>query len=689
MQHRDKLLSRLLEARPSFEASGNRFLITGSFETWLETTAGRAELSVLAAVLEAYRGERGVLVAHSPRDPESPLYEIASDVLVASPTIGCVLIEVKSHRLAGLSLEGSRLLVDYTERNGRTPTKKDAFAQIERACSQHLDGLRRQSKRLRLPFPPVTGVLALPRVSHREFLARFDDGRLLPESHLLFEETLEAEALRAQLAEAARRSAEKLRRKLPIDPRAIDLLDRALGGFPGAYRRRATDSGEARRSRGTLGSAIDRLRDSTCLDPDQSKLAHRTLEGRPTLLRGVAGSGKSILLAKGLADMLARHAARKPASQRRLRVLVTCFNRSLVPLLQRNIEEFAGQARVDLEHADLLVTHFESMLRTLARRWAIVVPGFHHEDAERIPLVLEQVEKLFTDDPEFEDDQLWDFVFVDECQDLDPECLRLLQRLARKHEKTGDRGIALFYDDAQNLYGRPRPIWRDLGIHVTGGRTIALQRSHRTSRPIATFAFNVLLGPTEAGSSIAGTRGFADIESLRESDQLTETDRGCVVEFAQRPGPTPEVIALPDLESEVSEVVTRVRDLIRAEEVRPEEIVIETDQKWKTLDPYQQELERAGLRVHRVDRDKDILIAQQGCVTLSTIQSAKGHDAAVVFLVNANGFGTDRESRARFYVGATRAQILLVVTGHGTPEGLFAEALDALRRLPKLQPGIE
>ena len=66
---------------------------------------------------------------------------------------------------------------------------------------------------------------------------------------------------------------------------------------------------------------------------------------------------------------------------------------------------------------------------------------------------------------------------------------------ARKHEKTGDRGIALFYDDAQNLYGRPRPIWRDLGIHVTGGRTIALQRSYRTSRPIATFAFNVLLGP--------------------------------------------------------------------------------------------------------------------------------------------------------------------------------------------------
>ena len=230
MQRRDKLLARLLDARPPFEAAGNRLLITGSFETRLETTAGRAELSVLAAVLEAYRDERGILVAHSPRDPESPLYEVASDVLVASPAIGCVLIEVKSHRLAGLSLEGSRLLVDYGDRNGRVPNKKDAFAQIERACSQHLDGLRRQAKRLRLPFPPVAGVLALPRVSRREFLARFDDGRLLPEQHLLFEETLAPEALRAQLAEAARRSAEKLRRKLPVDPCAIDLLVGPTGG---------------------------------------------------------------------------------------------------------------------------------------------------------------------------------------------------------------------------------------------------------------------------------------------------------------------------------------------------------------------------------------------------------------------------------------------------------------------------
>jgi superfamily I DNA/RNA helicase len=69
----------------------------------------------------------------------------------------------------------------------------------------------------------------------------------------------------------------------------------------------------------------------------------------------------------------------------------------------------------------------------------------------------------------------------------------------------------------------------------------------------------------------------------------------------------------------------------------------------------------------------------------STIHSAKGYDAPIVFIMNAQGFGQDPKSRARFYVGATRAQLLLYITGHGEEdEGLLSEMEEVQRRLPKI-----
>jgi superfamily I DNA/RNA helicase len=84
---------------------------------------------------------------------------------------------------------------------------------------------------------------------------------------------------------------------------------------------------------------------------------------------------------------------------------------------------------------------------------------------------------------------------------------------------------------------------------------------------------------------------------------------------------------------------------------------------------------------------KDELIRKEGCVTLSTIKSAKGYDAPVSVLMAAQEFGTDSESRAGFYVGATRAQVRLYVTASEETQ-LVSEMREVGRRLPKLNPYI-
>lgn len=674
------VLRRLAKARESFSQRGNRFL--GPPHASIDPSQGgvACELQVLTAILEAYRNEKDTSVYYSVRDPRSPVYERA-DLLVANPTIGAVVIEVKGHLLGDLGWSVRGLTVPYPDRR-----RKVVFEQVDHSSKFLLKKLDEQSRKLRIPYPPVSFAVALPRVSWKDFAACPFADQQIPYDHLLFEETLEPDELRNALTRAARRGCEGSRRLLPAPSRSIELLDRTLGLLPLNLR----DLRKERRAAG-VGEEIDRLEGCNCLDPDQRSIALRSLDGRPTLVRGVAGSGKSILLAKGLVDFVESRLAHAEPSDPRPRILVTCFNRALVPLLHRDAHAFAGMARLDLGASDLRFTHFEGLLTRMRTEWGLEVPSYKKTpDEERLPSVFEQVEELLEGDEPLEQELLFDFVFVDEAQDLHPEALRILHRLSRLHTKTAERGIAIFYDDAQNLYGRPRPVWRDLGIHVTGGRTVAMTRSRRTSRPIATFAFNVLLGTASAESSRVGMRGFGDVQSLRDSDQFLETENGVVIEFAQRPGGAPLLHVLENMTEEVNEVVTGVRDLLHCEQVRPEEILIQSDNSWQALEPFRAGLEKAGIacRVPKSRDDKDRLLFEEGRLTLSTIHAAKGYDAPVVFLVNAQGFGTDRESRARFYVGATRAQVKLVVTGHGTPSGLLAEMAEVMRRLPLLEPGI-
>ncbi len=82
---------------------------------------------------------------------------------------------------------------------------------------------------------------------------------------------------------------------------------------------------------------------------------------------------------------------------------------------------------------------------------------------------------------------------MDEGQDLFDEDYLFLMRLLRTNAETGLKNIVIFYDDAQNFYGRPRPAWHKLGIQVTG-RSSVMDTCYKNSKQIIEFAFNALLG---------------------------------------------------------------------------------------------------------------------------------------------------------------------------------------------------
>jgi hypothetical protein len=61
--------------------------------------------------------------------------------------------------------------------------------------------------------------------------------------------------------------------------------------------------------------------------------------------------------------------------------------------------------------------------------------------------------------------------------------------------------------------------------------------------------------------------------------------------------------------------------------------------------------------------NKHFPLLEDGVLTVSTIASAKGYDAPVVFLLGADELSGSTQDRAIFYVGTTRAKLHLVVTG--------------------------
>jgi superfamily I DNA and RNA helicase len=256
-----------------------------------------------------------------------------------------------------------------------------------------------------------------------------------------------------------------------------------------------------------------------------------------------------------------------------------------------------------------------------------------------------------------------------------------LMRLVRVDPNTGLKNIVIFYDDAQNLYGRPRPTWSKLGIDVAGRRTRVMQTCFRNTREIVEFAFNLLLGVKSEVR--AETRQFADVKYLEEKGLVEELSDRWRVHFAERTFDTPpEVRLFHSREDELKWLLETISYLTDKEEVRPEDILVvfRTDFDYRNLS------ERICARCPKLTNfikpygkpsnpDKDRYIFEECALTLGTVESVKGYDAPIVFLIGADFMQNDKKGRAFFYVAATRAKMRLYVSARAVKGSLAEEAL--------------
>jgi serine/threonine protein kinase len=646
-----------------------------------EETRARLVSSVLAAYGESPSGFLYVEPCLHDKSMKSP------DVVLVHPDVGVLAVVSEPYTLDQIS--GVRSGKVSVHLHG-FPQEQDIVAKAQGTVTQIRHAAEDEIQSV-YEGPLFNFVVGLPAISESRWRLEGYDQELDLNKLLLKEHYEQPNRLKRRIQALVRESVARVPFDEPMTKQQIAAMRRAFGDSTVVNLPPRKPAGTEQR----LGTYIDDLvNQKNRLSAEQQELSRADFEGHPQLIRGVAGSGKTIVLANNAARFIRRR-LQEPDDmfgierRRPPRVAIICFNRSLVSFIRRKVQR-ALTTQMDLgldELPDGVITirHLNGLfLFELNQRRGgplTYIPTSEVRDSlERARRYQKQLARLAREDPEAHDAMLFDAVYVDEGQDFEPEEFKLLLEMIRPNEKTGEKSLVIFYDNAQNLYGRRLPTWSsDVGIDIAKGRrSRVMKECFRNARPTVEFAFNVLLGAKAPSGMQVQTRGYADVSTLLRHGLVKELEDRWQVNFTERRGPPSIVREFKDRDLEREWVAREIGRLVEAEGIRPEDILVlcttrdEAHQVGHAISQQTDVID--GLLFPFEKNMKDRYIFQEGRLTVSTIHSAKGYDAWVVFLLGVDQYDSDVEGRAMFYVGATRPKLLLYVSGVARSSGLLKEA---------------
>ena len=433
------------------------------------------------------------------------------------------------------------------------------------------------------------------------------------------------------------------------------------------------EPGAAARADGTtLGGQISlRKAQRPVMSAEQERLCQLSLDGRPRLVRGVAGSGKTWVMTAWLAQTL-----NDPRFAHLERVWVVYGNASLRGLINRQLQRawrsLAGDRALPWHRVQLL--HVRTVLAELLTEvdGDADVYGFDYDAMGKHRLLRLEAQPI---------EPRCDALFIDEAQDLGHHALQALFALVRpwQADTPQARAVHIFYDNNQRLFSDGTPRWSELGLDLRGRSTV-MKESWRTTRPIAELARNVLYRLVRFDSD-------PDHREYLRRGLLEQVGRGAEVwwreRFSQAQGPLPSLQLHADRDAEVAELARATRAFIAEQGVLPGDLRVLANDPQLRGDlrvALKAALSDLPVRV-RVQTSQDFVTAQDTLV-ITTAHSFKGHEAEVVFIAGVDRFVARKEGKQvvlpqALYVAMTRARSLLRISGLATPEGAAARRVVA------------
>ncbi len=405
---------------------------------------------------------------------------------------------------------------------------------------------------------------------------------------------------------------------------------------------------------------------------EQQRLCGLRLDGKPRLVRGVAGSGKTVVLAHWLARTLLAEV--ESGDEPGAPIWVVYANMALSGLLKDLVQSAWDQLRSgEALPWDRVRFHH---VRDVLDRHLIAQGKYLSAFGDDINAAAAEYLKSFPG-PE----PVCRIMFIDESQDFGPDTLRLLAMLTEQAESSdhNSKNLNLFYDNAQNIYDREMPRWTDLGVDLRGRSTV-MEESFRSTRPIAEYALNVLCRLTDAAKR-AEHRELVRRDLVRRQ-KLTEGRTWWHVRYNETGGPEPALHVLKNFALERQFLVQQMVDLVNNQNVRPSQICILLNGK-KAEESLRMDV-TPQLKAHGIELNmtrRESIRPDDSAITATTAHSFKGYDAELVWIFHAGGFALpDRTLGPPLYVAITRTKSQLIVSSHHSDYEPSNRLLEILRQ---------
>jgi hypothetical protein len=365
------------------------------------------------------------------------------------------------------------------------------------------------------------------------------------------------------------------------------------------------------------------------MDLQQEQLA-RSLGDGHRLIHGVAGSGKTLILAYRCQYLV------QTQSQP---ILVLCFNVALAARLRQLIQAKPLMAAITIRH-------FHGWCMEQLRAYGIAMPDRRQYQGQAyVAQLVEQVIQA-VDQGRIPAGR-YGAVMVDEGHDFQPEWLRLVAQMVDPETNS----LLVLYDDAQNLYGERKKqnfSFKSVGIQAQG-RTTILKLNYRNTAEVLMLAYE-----------------FAR-EVMQPTAAPAEDEPVLVLpESAGRHGPLPELVRLPSFKRETEYLSQRIQQLYEGG-VSWNKIAIVYRSKFMGEQIYRQ-LQQAQIPVEWVNesRSSRFYRPDHPSLKLMTMHASKGLEFPVVFIPGIgflpNPFSPPAEEARLLYVAMTRAINQLILT---------------------------
>lgn len=450
-------------------------------------------------------------------------------------------------------------------------------------------------------------------------------------------------------------------------------------------------------SKGSLGELIKkRNNEMSALDETQFEMIYDEVKHH-TRIRGLAGSGKTILLVKKMAYLHYQY----PDYEMAYVFYTKSLKQYILDLFEKHYHDYAPNRKPNLDKIHILHSWGGTEMEGFYSRACVEneVPRQTYNDVagnNKFDKVCLNLLNTLTGKSK----PLYDFVFVDEAQDFSINFFKLVLATLKYNGK-----MIYAYDELQSLndYQDIMPSKQEI-FKDEPCEDVDLKICYRTPKKILVAAHALGLGiyrkNKEGKSAIINMMrdtniwtaiGYSVEEGELAYGKQVRLNREEVIDI--QPGECVSIKPVKQLEDQYHLVAEEILNLITNQDVLPEDIMIIDlsaiklqdnyqefkkvfrDEKEVVLDELPMErreentyklIQKTG--IHIVNKDNAIRFKKESSIPYTSIFRAKGNEANIVYIINAQTMSSmESYTRNRLFTAMTRARFKVSIIGVESP----------------------